>query len=116
MGKEFDNSIWTQKGATLSHKNAMKEYNLKVEELEEALKSGALHYRINYVHGNPYYKLIRNEIELYIKEKNGGNHLLQTKLKFKFDEIGRAIKKHKREIKKLEKEQKEIHLKLEEMN
>ena len=108
MDREFDNGIWRQRGATLSHKNAMKEYRLGEEEIIEALKSGKLHYKINYAHGNPYYKLIRHEIESYIKEKSGSDHLSKTKLKIRLREIEKEIRKHKRQIKKLETEQKEI--------
>jgi len=40
-------SNWTKLGATLSHKNACKEYGLTENEIIEGIKQGKLQYRIN---------------------------------------------------------------------
>ena len=54
-------SLWKKQGATLSHKNACKEFGLTEDEVFKAMKVGKLQYRQNYVHGNPYFRLLRNE-------------------------------------------------------
>jgi len=56
-------SQWVKKGATLSHKNACKEFGLTEDEVIEAMKVGKLQYRKNYAHGNPYFRLLRMEVE-----------------------------------------------------
>ena len=55
-------SQWIEKGATLSHKNALKEFGLTENEIMEAIKAGKLQYRQNYAHGNPYFRLLRVEV------------------------------------------------------
>ena len=54
-------ALWTQKGESLSDKNASKEFGLEEFEIIEAIRAGKLQYKINYVHGNPYYKLLRKK-------------------------------------------------------
>jgi len=48
-------SQWQKQGATLSHKNACKEFCLTEAEVIEAMKAGKLQYRQNVAHGNPYF-------------------------------------------------------------
>ncbi len=43
-------SQWTKQDATLSHKNACKEFGLKEDEIIGAMKDGKLQYRLNYAH------------------------------------------------------------------
>lgn len=40
------NILWTAPGATLSHKNAVKEFGLTEEEIIRAIKEGTIHYQI----------------------------------------------------------------------
>ncbi len=42
-------SLWVEPGATLSHKNACKEFCLTEAEAIEAMKIGKLQYIINYL-------------------------------------------------------------------
>lgn len=42
-------SQWRQKGGSLSHKNACKEFGLTEAELIEAIKAEKLQYKLNYV-------------------------------------------------------------------
>ena len=50
-------SQWQKQGATLSHKNACKEFCLTEAEVFEAMKAGKLQYRQNVAHGNPYFQI-----------------------------------------------------------
>ncbi len=75
------NSAWLKKGATLSDKSVRKEFGLTQEEIINGIEDGKLHYRINSVFGNPYYKLIRSEVETFIDEKYGTNYLKEKKIK-----------------------------------
>jgi hypothetical protein len=40
-------ALWTQKGESLSHKNASKEYGLEESEIIEAIRAGKLQYKIS---------------------------------------------------------------------
>lgn len=75
-----DKNIWTIKGATLSDKSVREEYGLTQDEIILAINTGKLQYRINYIYENPYFKLIRKEIEQFITEKYGNKYLQTRKL------------------------------------
>ncbi|WP_200333339.1 hypothetical protein [Thiocystis violacea] len=68
-------SLWVQKGATLSQKNACKEFGLTENEIMEAIRAGTLQYRQNYAHGNPYFKLLRNEVKSLALTLHGSKDL-----------------------------------------
>lgn len=54
---------WNKKGAALSDKFARKEFGLTQEQIIDAINSGKFQYRQNYIHGNPYFRLLRAEVE-----------------------------------------------------
>ena len=59
-------SVWLKKGGTLSDKSARKEFGLSQEEIIKAIEGGKLQFRKNYMHGNPYLRLVRNEVEALV--------------------------------------------------
>lgn len=97
-------SSWTQQGKTLSHKNACKEFGLTEAKIIDAIKAGEIQYKINYAHGNPYYKLLREEIEALAIKLHGKSHFEKQELEHKIKKITREINTHKRKAKSLEKE------------
>ena len=111
-----DLSIWTEKGETLSAKNASKEYGLTHGEIIEAINKSKLQFKLNYAHGNPYYKLVRNEVEAVVIEKFGKNYLKQKKLKTELERVNKEIRKNHRSIKMLEKQKTELEIKLNEIS
>ena len=54
---------WSRKGATLSDKTARKEFGLTQDEIVAAIDAGRLQYRVGVIHGNPWLRLLRREIE-----------------------------------------------------
>ena len=108
MEHEEDTSLWTKKGATLSDKTAQKEFNLTQEEIITAIKAGKLHYRHNTLFGNPCLKLLRNEVEEFVTEKYGDNHLEIQKVKTELKKVTTEIGSLKRKIPKLEKRKKAL--------
>ena len=101
-------SVWVIKGATLSDKSARKEFGLTQEEIIEAINEGKLQYRINYMHGNPYFKLVREEVEAIVNEKYGKDYLEKKKLKNELAEVNRKLRKLKKESASLEKRKIEL--------
>ncbi|MGP8320663.1 MAG: hypothetical protein ACT6FD_07765 [Methanosarcinaceae archaeon] len=95
------NSTWFKKGATFSDKSARKEFGLTQEDIFEGIEDGKLHYRINSVFGNPYYRLIRSEVETFI-EKYGSNDLKKKKIKNELAQANKELKKLKTQIASLE--------------
>jgi len=101
-------SVWVIKGATLSDKSARKEFGLTQEEIIEAINEGKLQYRINYMHGNPYFKLVREEVEALVNEKYGMDYLEKKKLKNELAQVNRKLRKLKKESSSLEKRKIEL--------
>ena len=108
MDYKEDISLWTKKGATLSDKTAQKEFDLTQEEIIKAIKAGKLHYRHNTLFGNPCLKLLRNEVEAFVNEKYGDNHLKTQKIKNELNKVNTEIRSLKRKLSKLEKKKKAL--------
>ncbi len=99
---------WTKRGATLSDKSARKEFGLTQVQIIDAIKSGKLQYRQNHIHGNPYFRLLRNEVESLSKELFGNDYFENQKVKNTLSQINKEINSLKRKIKVLEKEKKAL--------
>jgi hypothetical protein len=54
---------WSRKGATLSDKTARKEFGLTHDEIVAAIDAGLLQHRVGVIHGNPWLRLLRREVE-----------------------------------------------------
>ena len=101
-------SQWPKKGATLSHKNACKEFGLAKDEVIEAMKVGKLQYRQNYAHGNPYFRLLRIEVKSLAQELHGAKGVEEQESKQKLQKINREINSLKRKLAFLEKQKTEL--------
>ncbi len=80
-------SDWTRQGGTLSHNNACKEFGLTEEEVFGAIKQGKLQYRQNSAHGNPYFKLLRVEIESLAIELHEAKGIKETAVNYKLKKL-----------------------------
>ncbi len=86
---------WSKKGATLSDKTARKEYKVDQDFIIKGIEAGKLEYRYSSVWGNPFIRLLRRQLEDYIKEQLGVEYLIHA--------TGRTeLKKIKIEIKELQ--------------
>ena len=95
-------STWIKKGATLSDKSARKEFGLTQEEIIEGIRGGKLHYHENSVFGNPFFRLIRSEVESFVDEKHGGNYLKMKKIKKELAQTNKELKMLKIQVATLE--------------
>ena len=95
-------SGWTQKGATLSDKTARKEFDLTQQEIVEAIREGKLQFRENHIHGNPYLRLLRHEVEALVRDKSGQDHLHKKKLQKELADINKEARKLKTRLKAIE--------------
>jgi len=100
----MSDSEWSMKNGTLSHKNAMKEFGLSEEQIIQGMRSGKLQYRQNYAHGNPYYRVLRSEVEEFAIEMDGIDGVQKQKNQHRLKEIKKQINSLKRKLKSLEKE------------
>ena len=108
-------TLWTQPGETLSHKNACKEFGLEECEIIDAMEAGKLQYKQNYAHGNPYYRLLRQEVKFLALELRGDKYLEKQEIEFKIKKATREIDSFKRKLKILEKEKAMLLKKLDQL-
>lgn len=115
MNVENSKSSWTTKGATLSDKSARKEYGISQEQIIKGINDGKLDYRVNSVFGNPYYKLIRKDVELLVSEIYGESYVKKIKLTARLKKVTPELKELKRQVKILTEEKEELEKELREM-
>ena len=97
---------WNRKGATLSDVTAQKEYGVSEDFIVNGIKSGKLEYREGVIWGNPYYRILRGQLDGYITEQLGLAWLGLDYL------MG---KKNQAELRKVNKEIADINKKLSEL-
>ncbi len=93
---------WNRKGATLSDKTAKKEYGVDHGFIVNGIKSGKLEYREGAVWGNPYLRLLRSQLEKYIKKELGAERLATGKNKTELRKIKNEITKLKKKLNELQ--------------
>ena len=101
-------SIWKQKGATLSDKSARKEFGLTQQEIYEAMRAGKLQFRQSNMHGNPWFRLLRHEVEALVTEKGGQDHLQEKKLQKELADLNKEARKIKSRLKAIERRRAEL--------
>ena len=101
-------SLWQKQGETTSHKNACKEFGLTEDEVFQGMKLGKLQYRENYAHGNPYFRLLRNEVKSLAQELHGAKQVEKQENKHQLQKINQEINSLKRKIASLEKQKIEL--------
>jgi hypothetical protein len=93
---------WGRKGATLSDKTARSEYGLTQEEIYAAIDAGQLQYRPAAIHGNPWLRLLRREVEDLVAASSGDRYLLKRKARTEVAQINRELKQLRARITALE--------------
>lgn len=92
-GRAYQDSEWQRKGATLSDKTARKEFGLTQDEIVRAIQAGKLQYRHNSIHGNPFLRLLRREVEALVKKRHGDDYLKNQRAKTELARVNRELKR-----------------------
>jgi hypothetical protein len=95
---------WASKGATLSDKTARSEFGLTQDEIIAAIRAGKLQYRSSSMHGNPWFRLLRREVEELVQSQNGESYLRERKARTELARINRELKQLRTKTTELEKE------------
>jgi hypothetical protein len=93
---------WGRKGATLSDKTARSEYGLTQEEIYAAIDAGKLQYRPAAMHGNPWLRLLRREVEALVAARSGDRYLRERKARTELAQIDRELKQLRVQLAALE--------------
>ena len=103
-----DDSVWARKGATFSDKSARQEFGLTQQEIFAAMRAGKLQFREASMHGNPWFRLLRHEVEALVKKKSGQGGLRQKKLEKELADINKETRKLKTRLATLDRRRAEL--------
>lgn len=106
-------SEWQRKGATLSDKTAREELGLTQDEIVRAIRAGQLQYRRASMHGNPYLRLLRREVECLVKARHGGEHLKEKQAKAELARVNRELRRLRAQLTELEDRRRSLMAELE---
>lgn len=89
---------WQHKGATLSDKTAREESGLTQAEIVRAIRAGKLQYREGSLHGNPWPRLLRREVEALVRKNHGDGHLVGRQEKAELARTNRELRRLKTQM------------------
>jgi len=98
----YPNDEWQRKGATLSDKTARQEFGLTQDEIYDAIEAGRLQYRQAAMHGNPWLRLLRREVEDLARAAHGDGYVNQRQAKAELGRVNREIRRLRAELATLE--------------
>ena len=90
------NDEWQRKGATLSDKTARREFGLTQDEIYDAIDAGALQYRQAYMHGNPWLRLLRREVEALARARHGDRYVSEQQARAELTRVNRCRRQTRR--------------------
>jgi hypothetical protein len=93
---------WNRKKATLSDVTAKAEYGVSREFIVQGIQAGRLEYREGVMWGNPYLRILRSQLEKYINEEFGKDHLVRVKAEAELRRTKREISKLKKQLNELQ--------------
>ncbi len=93
---------WSRKGATLSDKTARKEYGLTQDEIVAAIDAGQLQHRVGVIHGNPWLRLLRREVEELMDSTYNDRGHRHRRVMAEVARLDRDLKKLRAEVAALE--------------
>ena|ERR1700729_14098 len=101
--QSYEQSLeWQRKGATMSDKNARREFGLTQDEIYDAIDAGALQYRRAAMHGNPWLRLLRREVEALARTRHGDRHVNEQQSRAELTRINKEIRRLRAELAELE--------------
>jgi hypothetical protein len=93
---------WGRKGATLSDKTARAEFGLTQDEIIAAIRAGKLQYRPAAMHGNPWLRLLRREVEELVSTRHGDRYLRERQARAELKQVNRELKQYRAQLAALE--------------
>ncbi len=99
---------WSRKGATLSDKTARKEFGLTQDEIVAAIDAGQLQYRVGVIHGNPWLRLLRREVEELMDNAYNDRDHRQRRARAELARVDRDLKKLRTDLAALEERRAEL--------
>ena len=98
----YNGNEWGRKGATISDKTARLEYGLTQDEIYDAIDAGTLQYRRAYMHGNPWLRPLRREVEAPARTRRGDRYVSEQQARAELTRVNREIRRLRTELAELE--------------
>ena len=93
---------WVRKGAVISEVTAQKEYGVPRDFIVKGIQAGELEFREGVISGNPYLRILRSQLELYIVAQFGSEYLARAKSQTEMRAITKEIADLKKKLSALE--------------
>lgn len=93
---------WNRKGGTLSDVTAQKDYGVTHDFILEGIRAGKLEYRDASIWGNPTFKILRRQLELYITAQLGTEYLARGQVDSELRTVSREITATRKKLAALE--------------
>ena len=93
---------WVRKGATLSDKTARAEFGLTQDEIIAGIRAGKLQYRPSSIHGNPWLRLLRREVEDLVSARRGERYLREQQARAELKRVNRELRQLRAQLTALE--------------
>jgi hypothetical protein len=93
---------WNRKAAFLSDVTARQEYGVTRDFIMKGIQAGKTEYREGAVWDNPYIRVLRSQLELYIVEELGSEYLVSKKSQTEFRTIRKEIADLRKKLAALE--------------
>lgn len=105
---------WNRKNATLSHVTAKTEYGVDEAFIVKGIRAGKLEFREGSVWGNPYFRVLRSQLESLITHEFGKKYLVRIRTESELRKTKREIATMKKKLSALQLRQAEMEKLLEE--
>ena len=92
----------------MSDKSARKEFGLTQDEIIEAIRAGKLHHRVSSMHGNPWIRLLRSEVEQIVRVRCGNGYLEERKATTELARVDTDLRRLRSQLAALEKRRAEL--------
>ena len=97
----------------MSDKSARTEFGLTQQEIVAAIRAGKLQFREQNIYGNPWFRLLRHEVEALVVKKSGKGHLHNKKLQEELADVNKEARKLKTRLAALDRQRAELTKELE---
>ena len=101
-------AVWAEKGASLSDKSAMKEFGLTRDEIIEAINAGKLQFREQSIYGNPWFRLLRREVEALVANKRGRSFAKRQKATWELTQVEKELRALRQRTVRLERRRQQL--------
>ena len=92
----------------MSDKSARLEFGLSQEEIIEAIRTGKLQFCESSMHGNPWFRLLRHEVETLVQEEGGLDQLQKKKIQKELSDLNKEARKIATRMKAIERRRAEL--------